>query len=56
VARVFNHSTGEVEAGGSLLEDTQGDTEKLKKKETVARLWWPMPLNPTLGKQRQVDF
>lgn len=39
MARVFNHSTREAGAGagagGPLLEDSQGDTEKLKKKETV---------------------
>jgi hypothetical protein len=31
-------------------------SEKAVKRYNFARWWWPTPLVPALGRQRQVDF
>jgi hypothetical protein len=64
VTHVFNLSSGETKAGGSLgnrgqpalhseLQATQGHVDKTLAQ---ARQWWRTPLIPALGRRRQADF
>jgi hypothetical protein len=41
--------------GGSVKQN-QKKLPIIKKKKKQARQWWPTPLIPALGRQRQVDF